>query len=289
MKICVIVPAAGLGKRFSESQPTGLLSTASSKIEQDLAGRPVFLHALELFVNSPLVSQIILAVHPDRIDDFNLRWGDKLSFHRVRVVPGGIIERWESVLKALQVVDTSCTHVAIHDAARPLTSLQLINRVFEAAHHHQAVIPGLPVRATLKRVIDSESPPPKTDPLDTILGNGDKVSSIPTQQVDQTIDRRDLVEAQTPQIFEKELLLRAYQQVEEDLANGGSLTDLTDDAGCVERLGEPVYLVPGESGNWKITDSNDLEMARIVVKATRQAETSKLAARKRLFADDEDD
>ena len=288
MKICVIIPAAGLGKRFSESQPTGALSIGSSKIEQDLAGRPVFLHALELFVNNPLVSQIILAVHPDRVDDFNLRWGDKLSFHGVRVVSGGTIERWESVLNALQVVDATCTHVAVHDAARPLTSLQLIDRVFEAANHHQAVIPGLPVRATLKRVIDSESQPRETDPLDAILGNSDKVSSIPTQQVDQTIDRSDLVEAQTPQVFEKELLLRAYQRVEADLASGGLLAGLTDDAGCVERLGEPVYLVPGESGNWKITDSNDLEMARVVMEATRQAETARLG-RKRLFADDDDE
>ena len=113
MDIAVIIPAAGIGRRFTKSTRSNPLSTAASKVEHNLAGQPVFLRAVELFVNHPSVAQVILAVHPKRIEAFNLRWGDKLAFHGVCVVPGGTVERWETVSKALDAVETSCTHVAV--------------------------------------------------------------------------------------------------------------------------------------------------------------------------------
>lgn len=283
MKIAVIIPAAGQSKRFHAGVSTGS-NPPGSKIEMDLAGRPVFLRAVELFLRRPLVGQIILAVNPDELDNFRFRWGDKLTFHGVKVVPGGRQERWETVLGALSAVDSDCTHVAIHDAARPLTSAALIDRVFEAAQQHPAVIPGLPVAATLKKVQPLAQPQLQADPLDAILGSAGKpVHAL--QQVMQTVDRTNLVEVQTPQIFELQLLRRAYAPIAQGKHSGQGVTD---DAALVEAMGQTVVVVEGEAINFKITRPEDLNLARIIVTATAQKQAAELA-KKRLFKDEDDD
>jgi 2-C-methyl-D-erythritol 4-phosphate cytidylyltransferase len=277
MKIAVILPAAGLGRRFnattSVTEVAGI--SAGSKVEAELAGKPVFIHAIERFSNRPQVGQIILAVNPDRVDEFTFRHGDKLSFLGVTIVAGGRKERWETVQKALAAVHEDCTHVAIHDAARPLTSDGLIGRVFEAARTCSAVIPGQPVSSTLKRTIEA-SPP--GDAVDDILGDAGK--TVPSlRQVTQTVDRSDLVEVQTPQVFELNLLRRAY----------ANLTDgkgITDDAGLVEAIGEPVYVVEGESTNLKITRPEDMKLAQAIISLSTQ--TTQAAARRKLFGDDDE-
>ncbi len=291
MKVAVIIPAAGMGKRFSGEEAgssLGLGTIPASKIEHNLAGRAVFLRAVELFVGRPEVDQIILAVHPQRVDDFNLRWGDKLSFHGVEVVAGGTVERWQTVAKAIAAVGPSCTHIAVHDAARPLTSSPLIDRVFEAGQHHDAVIPGLSVRSTLKRVVEEQARnPDNEDPINAILGSSPQAAAA-TKRVAETLDRRQLVEAQTPQLFERKLLEQAYASIDPGpRQDDPSLATITDDASLVERLGQAVYVVAGEPGNWKITDPQDMELAQVVLTASLQAQGKDLA-RKRLFADDED-
>lgn len=291
MKIAVILPAAGLGKRFANGENSDASSTAfdeknsavslaagmapTTKIEANLAGQPVFVRAIELFLNRPQVGQIILAVNPDRVDEFTFRHGDKMRFHGVTIVPGGRKERWETVAKALAAVDDSCTHVAIHDAARPLTSDATIRRVFEAAITHDAVIPGLPVSSTLKRTAVVTQP---VDPLDDILGSAGKAVTD-LRKVVETVDRSDLVEVQTPQVFEINLLRNAY----------ASLTDgkgITDDAGLVESLGHTVYVVQGDSSNLKITRPEDLQLAHALWRLTH--EKSLASATKKLFGDEED-
>jgi 2-C-methyl-D-erythritol 4-phosphate cytidylyltransferase len=277
MKIAVILPAAGLGRRFnattSVTEVAGI--SAGSKVEADLAGKPVFIRAIELFSNRPEVGQIILAVNPDRVDEFAFRHGDKLSFLGATIVAGGKKERWETVQKALSAVADDCTHVAIHDAARPLTSDALIRRVFEAAQNYDAVIPGQPVSSTLKRTVSAQ---PKRDAIDDILGDtGKTITSL--KQVTQTVDRSDLVEVQTPQVFEINLLRRAY----------ANLTDgkgITDDAGLVEAMGEPVYVVEGESTNLKITRPEDMKLAQAIISLSTQ--TTQAAARRKLFGDDDE-
>lgn len=282
MKIAVILPAAGLGKRFAStssdnSTGNGLADgmAATTKIEADLAGQPVFVRAIELFLGHPAVAQIILAVNPDRVDEFTFRHGDKMRFHNVTIVPGGKKERWETVAKALQAVRDDCTHVAIHDAARPLTSELTIRRVFEAAVTHNAVIPGLPVSSTLKR---TKLHTPPSDAMDDILGNAGKMVTE-LRQVTQTVDRSDLVEVQTPQVFEINLLRIAYR----NLVDGAGITD---DAGLVESLGQMVYVVQGDSGNLKITRPEDLQLARAIWQLTH--EQSQASARKKLFGDEDD-
>ena len=117
--------------------------------------------------------------------------------------------------------------VAVHDGVRPLVSLEVITRVVEAALTKGAAIVGVPAKDTIK-VVTSE------------------------QMVLETPPRQTLWHIQTPQVFKKELLVRAY---EEALASSWAGTD---DASLVERLGVPIFVVQGEYDNLKITTPEDL-------------------------------
>ncbi|QQE12305.1 2-C-methyl-D-erythritol 4-phosphate cytidylyltransferase [Planctomycetota bacterium] len=279
MKIAVIIPAAGIGKRFSVN------TEGPSKIEMELAGKPVFLRAIELFMHHHDVRQIILAVNPDRVEEFKLRWGDKLGFMGVKVVPGGKKERWETVQKALEAVDASVTHVAVHDAARPLASGEMIERVFTASERHNAVIPGVAVNATLKKVEDAGSEIGGVDDVlaDAILGTAGKVET-PIKKVVQTIDRSNMIEVQTPQVIEINLIKQAYSQISQGKLDGHGITD---DASLIEAMNHDVHVVEGESTNFKITRTEDAEIAIALLEKREKAVASDLA-KKRLFADDDD-
>jgi 2-C-methyl-D-erythritol 4-phosphate cytidylyltransferase len=282
MRVAVILPAAGLGKRFDQAQAT---TSVGTKIERDLAGRPVFLRSIELFVRHPDVEQVILAVNPDSVEEFTFRWGDRLAIHNVTIVAGGRKERWETVMLALRKVSSACTHVAVHDAARPMTSAALLERVFAAAAMTSAVIPGLPVANTLKQIdstSNADAPPQVADPLDAILGGPTRPAPA-MKRILRTVDRRSLYEVQTPQVFEVSLLKRAYAQIE-----SGSLdaSGVTDDASLVEAMGEPVFIVEGESTNFKITRPEDLTLATALLNL--QSKPDEKLARKKLFADADD-
>lgn len=281
MKTAVIIPAAGTGTRFSET--SGLANQKVNKIEFDVAGKPLFLHVVELFLKRGEVSQIILAVNPDRLESFKFRWGDKLAFHDVALVAGGTTERWETVRKALDHVGDDCTHAAVHDAARPLASRSLIDRLFEASGHYSAVIPGLPVGNTLKLVASKQTQEQDdTDPLDAILGPASE-AQVPVRRVIETVDRANLYEVQTPQIFELSLLRRAYAELNEQMP-----CKVTDDAQLVEAIGEPVYIIEGDPTNLKVTHAADIQLVELFLHARQQHEAASLG-RQRLFGDDDDD
>ncbi len=278
MDVSVILPAAGLGTRFDSGGSGG---SGGGKVEFELDNKPVFLHAIEAFRGHVAVRQIILAVHPDRIDDFRYRWEDKLRFMEVTLVAGGTAERWDTVKRALAAVDGHATHIAVHDAARPVVSAGLIDRVFAAAEKLGAVIPGVWVSSTLKRIDDAPPgrEPPAADHLDDILG----VENNPTadaRRVRATVPREHLVAVQTPQVFEASLLRRAYAAVTDGRG-------VTDDAGLVEALGEPVYVVEGDPGNVKITTAGDVELAQALLAFRKQAGAKQRAVAD-LFGDDDD-
>ena len=143
---------------------------------------------------------------------------------------------------------------------RPATKPELIDRVFDAAKSYPAVIPGTPVSDTLKRV----EPKPIGD-----AGDVDQVAAIlgaesksPVHKVVGTIDRANAMAIQTPQIFERDLLIRAYAQ--DDLSS-------TDDAGLIERLGEQVIVVAGEPTNMKLTHANELPLLRAIMGVKKSA------------------
>lgn len=276
MKITVILPAAGLGSRFAAAG-----RASASKIEFELAHKPVFLHAIELFHGHPDVVQVMLAVHPDRLDDFDFRWADKLAFMNVKLIAGGRAERWETVKLALGEVNDEATHIAVHDAARPCGDPRMIDRVFAAAASHDAVVPGLPMSDTVKQVGDAVASG-SADPLDAILG-GASAPDAGSRPILQTIPRHDLMRVQTPQVFERGLIERAYAALSIDNAQG-----ITDDASVVERLGETVQVIEGDPLNLKITHPADAELLEAVL-ASRREQDAKDAAVKQLFGDDDED
>jgi len=280
MKIALIIPAAGVGKRFADGS-----ESSKNKLELELNDKAVLLRSLDVFFRRSDIAQTIVAVHPDRVDAFRMRFGDKLAFHGVEIVPGGTVERWETVSKALAAVRDECTHVAVHDAVRPLTSDALVQRVFEAAQKHAAVIPGIPASATLKRGVDVNPADSEgdADPLDAILG--DSGPKVALKRVTETLDRRGVYEIQTPQLFERSLLQRAYENLPAVQAAGEAITD---DAGLVEALGEPVYIVEGESTNLKITRPEDARIAEALLRF-HDEQTAASLGRKRLFGDEDDD
>ena len=279
-RVAVIIPAAGVGRRFAPAAAGA--APSASKLELDLAGKPVFLRSVELFLSRRDVAAVLLAVHPETLDEFRFRWGDKLAFHGVRLVPGGLRERWETVKLALAQVPTGCTHIAVHDAARPLATAGLIDRVFEAGLRHGAAFPGEPVSPTLRRV--AELPVvDEPDPLAGILGDVGAPKPAARWRALETVDRAHLVAVQTPQVFEAGLLRRAYAQIDEGRIDPAGVTD---DAGLVAALGVEVVVVEGEASNLKITRPQDVELARALIER-REAPQRQELAKKRLFLDDE--
>ncbi len=249
MNVCVIIPAAGRSARFGESD----------KLSQDLGGRPLLIRTVELFSKRDEVSQILVGAQPEELEPFRERFAATLGFLGANVYEGGRIERWETVKNALGHVADDITHIAVHDAARPGASKKLLDRIFEAAASLPAVVPGLEVRSTIKRVsaeVDSVGPAEDDGIADAILGDAGRIN-IETRRVTETVSRDGLMEIQTPQIFERDLLQNAYAQAD--------LSGATDDAMLVERLGEPVFVVRGDVCNLKVTTQQDLKLMRAVL------------------------
>lgn len=257
MNLAVIIPAAGASRRYLD-EAAALGEAGRSKLDEDLGGRPVLQRTVELFTKRPEVGLIIVTgpADPEAMAQFRLRHADKLGLLGVRLCVGGEAHRYETVRNALAEIpaDAGITHVAVHDAARPCVSEALLDRVLAAAEKHPAVIPGVDVADTLKRVDPEPLPETDADPLAAILGGPAKKEVA--RAVVETVDRTNLVAVQTPQVFEIGLLRRAYGQA--DLSS-------TDDAQLVERLGERVAVVRGEATNIKITRPSDLHLARQIL------------------------
>ena len=260
MKLAVIIAAAGRSTRFSQGGTPG-----RSKLDEQLAGRPVLQRTVELFCKRDDVDLVVVAGPADGYDEFVQRHADKLGLMGVRLCKGGKTHRWETVRNALAEIDESFTHIAVHDGARPCTPIDLIDRIFEAAQKYPAVIPGVDVHDSLKRASTTAQVDEDIDPLDAILGDAGK-SKVTTRTITGTVDRAGLVAVQTPQVFDAGLLRRAYAQ--SDLTS-------TDDAGLIERLGETVVVVEGDPRNIKITRSIDLRIASAFV--VNNSESSRAA------------
>jgi 2-C-methyl-D-erythritol 4-phosphate cytidylyltransferase len=220
----VILPAAGQSRRFHDK--------AYKKPFAPLGGRAVWLHSAERFMNRADVKQVIVVIAAEDKELFDLKFGANIAILGVQVVVGGA-ERADSVQKALEQVKEGIDFVAVHDAARPCLVDLWIDAVFEAAARDGAAILAAPVQATLKRV-------------------------DPQKRIAETVDRAGLWEAQTPQVFRRELLMQAYAKRGREA--------VTDDAQLVERLGQQVTVVPCSPLNLKITTRDDLKLAEQVLK-----------------------
>lgn len=276
MNTTVILPAAGLGSRFAVGD-----TASASKIEFELAHKPVFLRTIELFHGRADVGQILLAVHPQRLDDFTFRWADQLGFLGVKLIPGGEAERWQTVQLALEHVADDATHIAVHDAARPCASSEMIERVFATAEKYGAAVPGMPMSDTVKRAKEVPNHS-ESDPLNAIFGD-EASPSASTHQITDTVPRDGLFRVQTPQVFERTLIAEAYAQLTPDNAAG-----ITDDASVAERAGHAVLLVEGDPLNLKLTHPADAELLEAVLRM-REEKAAKQSAVKQLFGDDDDE
>ena len=212
--IGLVLAAAGSGTRFGSEIP---------KQFAQVEGTPLFLHALKPFL--PFCQQAVIVLAEDRIP----HWAGCLdgldSPCGLHMTAGGA-RRQDSVYRGLRCLNEDVRTVLVHDAARPYCSAGLIARVIDGAQKHSACIPLLPLADTVKQVERG--------------------------RVTRTLDRSRLGLAQTPQGFDRHILLRAFQKAEREGIQG------TDESSLVERLGVDVYTVPGEAGNLKITWKEDL-------------------------------
>ncbi len=223
MKVGLILPAAGKGLRFGSSIP---------KQYQLLRNEPIIVHTLRTCLRVPLVTTIVVALHPD--DDLFNRVLVEAGINDPRIVQvHGDAERQLSIQAALSHPSLEETDVvAVHDAVRPLASESLFERVITAATRTGAAIPVVAVTDTVKRVDD-------------------------TGCVVETVSRDDLRFVQTPQAFSTSMLRQAYHNA----VRGGFLG--TDDASVVEHVGGVVHTVDGEPWNVKVTTVSDLAAAEL--------------------------
>ena len=216
----VLVVAAGSGQRFGGDLP---------KQYQALAGKPMLRHSLETFAAHPGIAGIVVAIHPAQHDLY-----DAAAAGIAKLLPPveGGATRQGSVLNGLErLAAERPDYVLIHDAARPLIDPGTISRTIEALAQHPAILVAVPVVDTIKR------------------GAGERVGD--------TVDRRDLWRAQTPQAFHFAAILGAHRKVA-----GG---ELTDDAAVAEAAGIPVTFVTGSERNFKVTTQDDMERAERMI------------------------
>lgn len=221
----VILPAAGKSTRFT--------SHKRKKPFVDLKGRPVWVRAAECFVNRDDVKQVLLVVSREDSEWVKEKFRPNLAFMNIDIIEGGG-ERFQSVQNALARVKSDIEFVAVHDAARPLIVKEWVDAIFAEAEKSGAAIPAIPTANTLKRV-------------------------GPDSRILETVSREGLWQAQTPQVFRRQLLLDAF-------AKRGNLA-ATDEAQLVENTGYPVTVVEGWPMNIKITTFADFKMAEALVDA----------------------
>jgi len=221
----VILVAAGQSSRFRDAN--------YKKPFAPLAGRPVWLHSAEKFTDRDDVKQVVVVVAPEDREAFLEKFGASLAFMGITLAEGGA-ERADSVKNGLEKLAPEIDIIAIHDAARPCLATEWIDRVFAAGAKTGAAILATPVVSTLKRV-------------------------GPDHVIRETVDRTGLWEAQTPQVFSRSLLERAF--------TAAAGRPATDEAGLIEALGHPVTVVPGSPINLKITSREDLRLAEQALKA----------------------
>ena len=215
----VVIVAGGKGARTGG---TGL------KQFRWVAGKPMLLHSVQTFQQREDVAMVVVVLPFDHVGD-PPPWLFQCDTERLLLSVGGR-ERSDSVRNGLEDLDDQVAIVAVHDAARPLVTLEVIDRVITEARKGHGAAPGLPVVDTLKRVDE-------------------------TSAVRETVDRSGLVRIQTPQAFPKPIIERAHREA---LAAGISATD---DAALCERLGMRVVIVPGSERAIKITTEEDFARA----------------------------
>jgi len=224
MKVVAIVPAAGSGRR---------LKTSRNKPFIKLKSKPLIFYALNALERSPLIDEIILVVAKKFVSkSHNLV--RKFGFVKIKNVVAGGKTRSQSVLNGLRSIDAEdIDYVLIHDGARPFLEEALIARCIKSAKKFGASVACVSVKPTIKSEIKGF--------------------------VSKTLDRSALREVQTPQVFRRDIIFKAYK-------NKRLIRSSTDDSKLVEALGHKVRIVKGSEKNIKVTTKEDLLLAEIIMK-----------------------
>ena len=227
MRNIAVILAGGIGSRVGGETPKQLLPLAD--------GRSILEHPIDAFEASPSIDEIVVVMHPDHISSLQKlcqlnRW-QKLT----KIIPGGV-ERWESSYNAIKACTESANldeplSLLLHDAARPFVSQRIIADVCQALETHEAVTVAVLVTDTIYEVRNNE--------------------------VQEVKNRRDFMRAQTPQAFHLHLIAEAF----EDAIKKGYITSVTDDVAVLKAYNPsiPVFIVPGEESNKKITYPEDIK------------------------------
>ncbi len=223
--LSVIIPAAGAGKRMNTDIPKPFIK---------VAGKTILEHTIARFAGYPQLVQIIIAAQKSYMSEIE-EVAEKYVSDRLRFsVVEGAQSRQGSVYNALQEVDERAGLVAVHDAVRPFVSQNQIRACCAAAQEFGAAVPGVPAKDTIKKVNERHV-------------------------IVETPDRTSIWHAQTPQVFRKELLIKAYEMAIKNSFIG------TDDASLVEYAGGRVKMVEGEQENFKITFPVDFKLAELLL------------------------
>jgi len=224
MKTAAIIPAGGKGKRMGARTPKQYLT---------VQGEPILARTLRVFQLSPSIDQIILVVPEPDVTDVRTNIVEYYGLSKVKVIIPGGKERQDSVKNGLRYVDEKVEIVVVHDAVRPLVTAFLIEQVIEKAREFGAVASGVQITDTIKRVEKSG-------------------------KIAKTVARDLLWLTQTPQAFQREVIIEAYRRAYEDRFYG------TDDASLVERIGVPVWMVAGNRNNIKVTTREDVILCEAI-------------------------
>lgn len=220
--VCAVIVAAGSSQRMG----------GQNKLLLPLAGAPVLAHTLRAFEKCAAVRDIVLVCREQDILPYT-ELARSYGVGKLRTVTRGGDSRTASVLAGLRAAPADAALVAVHDGARPLVSEAVITEAVCAAAEHGAAAPVVPVKDSIKRIAD-----------------GTIAADVP---------RDTLAAVQTPQVFRRELLLRAL----EDAARSGR--SFTDDCAAVEAMGQAVQATHGSYENLKITTPEDILVAQALL------------------------
>lgn len=223
----VLIAAGGLGVRAGPGLP---------KQFREIAGIPMLLRSIRPFARHGRVGSIVVAL-PDDVAAAPPGWLAAVAGERLTITAGGAT-RAASVRAALAALDPGFSIVLVHDAARPFVAPETVDAVIQCVATGTAVVPGVPVSDTLKRVAGAE------------------------RRVVATVERADLWRAQTPQGFPRAMLEEAFRTTPDD-----AWPQFTDEGALVEAAGFPVVVIPDREGNLKITTEDDFTVAEFL--ATR--------------------
>ncbi len=224
--VTAIFPAAGQSKRMQSSTNKNFL---------EIDDQPILIHTLLKFSKSDKIEKLIVAAAVDEVKIVEEMLAEVEGLKPFQIVEGGS-ERQYSIANALKFLPDNCDVVLVHDAARPLISVETIEEVIAAARIYGCAIAAVPEKNTIK-VIDDD---------------GFVVDTPP---------RATLVSVQTPQGFKRDIIVKAYEQAERDNFLG------TDDSSLVERLGYKVKIVKSDYKNIKITTPEDILIAEAFLRS----------------------